>query len=795
MTLLSQPGDEFLVNNQTSGVQKLPAISAGKSDLTVAWQSRHDIMTRSYQIGDSEGGDMLAPIGESISVSETVRGAQLGPSVSQLADGNFVVAWYGNGPGDHRGSFSRMFAADGEALSSEIRLNQTIPSGQVRPALAAVNNGYVALWQGRGDGDNRGIFGRFVDTELGGPFALAPIADQTVNEGDTVMVQAQLIDLDGMPDEPVFSILSGPAAATIDEMTGAFAWTTVEGDGPGVYTFEIAATGEDPSNPAAGPFQATTTFQVTVNEVNAPPVLAPIGNQAALVGTPFSLMVTATDPDVPSQPLTFAATSAGGGSLPGWLNFNPATQLFSGTPAASDEGTDSITVTVTDSLGASDSETFDIVVTGNRGPVVVSPLVDQEVDEGQAFSYDIRSAFSDPDGDPLTYSSTTLPGWASLVNGVITGTPANADVGSQEVTIVAADPDNATASSTFTLTVLDVNGSAPSINDQLFRVAPDSPNGTVVGTIVAGSADPGDTLTFSITAGNDDGIFALDMDTGVLTVADAAQLATIASAALTVQVADGTFNDSATVTVLVTDEPILASYQLEARDKDGNILTAVSPGMQFDLVLITQDIRSSATGVFSAYADIVYESVLVMVDGAPDHSSTYGAATSAGLSEAGLINEAGGVDGTSFLLGAAFDVVTIPMSVASDLAVGTVISFGTNPTEDQTQHPTLLFGGTMPLAATQIEFGTLSLTVGMNGTFAAMSLSAGEDSPGASERNEVEWWTADPSEGPNAHLVPQIAPPSLPSQRDRDVAFAKPAADDVPWWNSPDHDLRFKVPR
>ncbi len=472
------------------------------------------------------------------------------------------------------------------------------------------------------------------------------------------------------------------------------------------------------------------------------------------------------------------------------MNFNAATQLFTGTPVVSDVGTDSITVTVTDSLGASDSETFDIIVTANRAPIVVSPLVDQEVNEGEAFTYDIRSAFADPDGNPLTYSSTTLPDWATLAGGIITGTPSNSDVGSQAVTIIASDPDNATASSTFTLTVLDVNGSAPSINDQLFRVAPDSPDGTVIGTIVAASADPGDTLTFAITAGNDDGTFSLDNDTGVLSVADSTQLASIASAALTVQVTDGTFNDSATVTVLVTDAPIVASYQLEARDSQGQVLTSIMAGEAFDLVLTVQDVQATATGVFSAYADINYESVLVLVDGAPNHSSTYGSATSAGLAETGLIDEAGGVDGTAFLGGAVFDVVTIPMRVQDDLAAGTVISFATNPTEDQIQHPTLLFGGTMPVDQTQISFGTLSLTVGMNMVAPAASLTVGGGTTTASaENSDREWLATGDLDEVILRAIPQVASPSFTRDRYWDVAFSEEEGNETPWWQGQEEDI------
>ena len=86
-----------------------------------------------------------------------------------------------------------------------------------------------------------------------------------------------------------------------------------------------------------------------------------------------------------------------------------------------------------------------------------------------------------------------------------------------------------------------------------FTVAENAALGTAVGTVSATDAD-GNTLTYSITAGNSAGHFALGTDNGSLTVAAAMDYETFVAYVLTVTVEDGTGrSDTAAVRVEVTD--------------------------------------------------------------------------------------------------------------------------------------------------------------------------------------------------------------------------------------------------
>ena len=87
-----------------------------------------------------------------------------------------------------------------------------------------------------------------------------------------------------------------------------------------------------------------------------------------------------------------------------------------------------------------------------------------------------------------------------------------------------------------------------------FSVSEDASTGDTVGTVSATDPDEGDTVSYSITAGNGDGKFMIDGATGEITVNAALDYETTDEYRLTVEASDergGT--DTATVTVTVTD--------------------------------------------------------------------------------------------------------------------------------------------------------------------------------------------------------------------------------------------------
>ena len=162
-----------------------------------------------------------------------------------------------------------------------------------------------------------------------------------------------------------------------------------------------------------------------------------------------------------------------------------------------------------------DGTSHDITVSiqgSNDGPVLDIALLNQSASEGSAFNYQVpANAFSDLDGDNLTYSASqadgsSLPDWLSFdaSTGTFSGTPGNEDVGSLSVTVSASD-GRASADSTFTLSVGNVNDAAVISGTDTGSVTEDSGASLIAtGTLNISDLDVGES---QFNAGNYSGLY------------------------------------------------------------------------------------------------------------------------------------------------------------------------------------------------------------------------------------------------------------------------------------------------
>ncbi len=170
------------------------------------------------------------------------------------------------------------------------------------------------------------------------------------------------------------------------------------------------------------------------------------------------------------------------------------------------------------------------------------------------------AAARDLDGGPLTYALTAgNTGGAFALDtssGALTVASAldHATTASYTLTLTATDAHSGTATATVTVSVIDVPPApAFAAASYAFTVAEDLDVGTQVGTVRATVAG-GATVTHTLTAGNADGVWALDAATGVLTVATALDHETTASYQLTVEARSGPAAAAAVpVTITVTN--------------------------------------------------------------------------------------------------------------------------------------------------------------------------------------------------------------------------------------------------
>ncbi|SHJ40722.1 Por secretion system C-terminal sorting domain-containing protein [Tangfeifania diversioriginum] len=142
-------------------------------------------------------------------------------------------------------------------------------------------------------------------------------------------------------------------------------------------------------------------------------------------------------------------------------------------------GQSEITVTVTDSKGASVSETFTVVVEEvNHAPVLVNPVADQSVAASYGLKIPLSAVpgeyFDDPDGNPLTITAMfegeeVLPAWVEFAGDTLYATPMIADTGCYAVVVEAFDGE-LTATDTFQVCVEGYPTSIDNIGAGKFEV-------------------------------------------------------------------------------------------------------------------------------------------------------------------------------------------------------------------------------------------------------------------------------------------------------------------------------------
>jgi uncharacterized protein (UPF0179 family) len=325
---------------------------------------------------------------------------------------------------------------------------------------------------------------------------LGAIGNKSVDEGAPLSFTATATDADLPPNTLTFSLVGGPAGASINPGTGAFTWTPTEAQGPGSFTFEVRVT--DSGTP---PLFDNESITVTVSEVNAAPVLNTIGNQTVNELVALTFTASATDSDVPADTLTYSLIGA-----PAGASINGSTGAFSWTPTeAQGPGSYPFTVRVTDNATTPlhDEETITVTVNEVNVPPVLGAIGNKSVDEGALLSFTATATDADQPANTLTFSLLSGPAGASINpgTGAFTWTPTEAQ-GPGSFTFEVRVTDNGTPAlfdtESITVTVNEVNA-APVLN----AIGSQTVNELVALTFTASATDsdlPADTLTYSLIA-------------------------------------------------------------------------------------------------------------------------------------------------------------------------------------------------------------------------------------------------------------------------------------------------------
>jgi hypothetical protein len=413
---------------------------------------------------------------------------------------------------------------------------------------------------------------------------LNAIGNKTINEGSTLTFTATATDSDTPAQTLTYSLDAGaPPGAGINPANGVFTWTPTESQGPSTNAITVRVT--DDGSPSLNDFE---TITVVVNEVNTPPVLAPIGNKVVDEGTLLSFTASATDSDVPAQTLTFSldpgapagATITSGG-------------LFTWTPTElQGPGTNTITVRVTDngSPALNDFEIISVIVNEANNPPALASIGNKTVNEGTTLSFTATATDSDTPAQTLTFSlDPGAPATATIgaTTGIFSWTPSESDGPSTNTVTIRVTDNGVPAASDFetiTIVVSEVNN-APVLAGMGNRSV--NEGATLAFTASATDSDlPAQTLTFSLDPGAPPGA-SINPTNGAFTWTPT-EAQGPATNTITVRVTDNgspALNDFETIVVTVAEvnlAPTLVSIGNKSV-KEGSLLTFTASATDPDL--------------------------------------------------------------------------------------------------------------------------------------------------------------------------------------------------------------------
>jgi len=229
---------------------------------------------------------------------------------------------------------------------------------------------------------------------------------------------------------------------------------TPTNDNVGIST-PIVITAIDPDHATA-----TQTFMITIRNTNDAPTFESLPITSALEDSAYTYNIRVHDIDMGAN-ITIEMET-----LPEWLTFvdhgNGIARL-TGIPKNEHVGYDAMRITATDGIASEISQAFTITVFNTNDPPVITTISLPSVNEDSYYHALITG--DDMDGDTITFSVSSLPGWLTFTNNdnnsaTLQGVPTNNDIGQTETFLITAtDPDGVTATQSFSFEVFNTNDS------------------------------------------------------------------------------------------------------------------------------------------------------------------------------------------------------------------------------------------------------------------------------------------------------------------------------------------------
>ncbi len=333
-----------------------------------------------------------------------------------------------------------------------------------------------------------------------------------------------------------------------------------------------------------------------------------------------TVSITATDAE--SDPITLTLQAAPSFAKITHNGNGKATVTLN--PDSSNIGTHTVTVKAT-ANGKSDTEFFTVTVTMNTvssdTPPVITPISNISLTDSQTLSFSVTA--TDKEGDIITLSLSSSPGFVTLTGNTIYVNPTSSDVGTHTVTIQATANGKSDTES-FEITVIKTAiDAAPIISEIVDISMTDSQTRTI--TITATDAD-GDTISLSLQSSPNFVSIAGD------TITVKPNMSDIGTHTVTVQAtANGkTDTESFTVTVsqtIIDSPPVLTpqpditlnhtetkTLAVTATDPDGDAITVSLARYTPDFVTIQSVPGNSTLLIKPALSDVGTHDIGIYAD-------------------------------------------------------------------------------------------------------------------------------------------------------------------------------------
>ena len=245
----------------------------------------------------------------------------------------------------------------------------------------------------------------------------------------------------------------------------------------GTYNFQVQA-----ANTSGGDPDITPTITIGVgNGSTAPTITTTATSTSVQVGQALSFNVTAS-----GQPLPSLAVA---GTLPAGVTFvdnGNGSGTFAGTPPDGSEGSYPVTLTASNGVTPSATQTFTIGVTG-IAPAFVNQSAPTTASSGVAYSY-TYTASGDPAPTFTVASGSLPPGLTLSTAGVLAGTPTTA--GPYTFTVKATNASGTPAVSTSQTVTVSAPTSSADIEEILTGPASVAANATATYGVAAKNLGP-----------------------------------------------------------------------------------------------------------------------------------------------------------------------------------------------------------------------------------------------------------------------------------------------------------------